>query len=296
MTEDLERLSGGALRAASRGDAHVLARPYGEPGAYGVSMTIEHHDRTEHRELSASDCGTLARAVVLVTAATLAPLPTNAALSHPSPPRVPAVRPDALASSPALESPPLVRADPAPATTEPRAPRRRDRVLLGAFVGPAFAIVPGPSPMLGGDIGWGRGPWSIHAVGWHALASTQQLERGVGVRASLSAGGVHVRYSLATGPVAIPLGVGIEAGALVGGGTGDSVAGRDAVAPWVAASVGAGAAWPAQSRIALQLCADAVVPLARSGIHLTRDGVHVEAFRTPSVGARVLVGARLRLP
>ena len=116
------------------------------------------------------------------------------------------------------------------------------------------------------------------------------------VRASISPGGVHVRYSLATGPVAIPLGVGIEAGALVGGGTGDSVAGRDAVAPWVAASVGAGAAWPAQSRIALQLCADAVVPLARSGIHLTRDGVRVEAFRTPSVGARVLVGARLRLP
>lgn len=296
VAEDLERLSGGALRAASRGDARVLARPYGEAGAYGVSVTIEHLGRTEQRELTAGDCGTLARAVVLVTAATLAPLPTNAALPHQLPPRAPIARPDAPARPPALERPPLARSDAPPAPAEPRPLRRRGRALLGAFLGPALAIGPGPGLVLGGDIGWGRGPWSIHAVGWHALASTRSLEPGVGVRASLSAGGVHLRHALVAGPVWIPLGVGLEAGALVGGGTGGDVAGRTAVAPWVAASVGAGIAWPAQSRIAMELSAQAVVPLARSGIHLTRDGGRLEAFRAPSVGARVLVGARLRLP
>ncbi len=296
VAEDLERLSGGALRAASRGDARVLARPYGEAGAYGVSVTIEHHGRIEQRELTAGDCGTLARAVVLVTAATLAPLPTNAALPHQLPPRAPIARPDAPARPPALERPPLARSDAPPAPAEPRPLRRRGRALLGAFLGPALAIGPGPGLALGGDVGWGRGPWSIHAVGWHVRASTRQLEPGVGVRASLSAGGVHLRHALVAGPVWIPLGVGLEAGALVGGGTGGDVTGRNAVAPWVAASVGAGIAWPAQSRIAMELSAEAVVPLARSGIHLTRDGGRLEAFRAPSVGARVLVGARLRLP
>lgn len=135
--------------------------------------------------------------------------------------------------------------------------------------------------------------FGLHATGWHAFAITRDLEPGIGIRASMSGAGVHARVAFGSGPVSVPLSVGIEAGALVGGGAGTRVRSTQSVSPWATAVAGAGIAWPARSRLALRLSADALVALVRPGIHLVRDGVDREAFRAPPVGARVLVGPEL---
>ena len=285
---DLERLSAGSVRSGDVSETRAEATLRTGTSGAELQLTIEHDGQREVRQLHADDCETLARAAVLLIVVTVAP--TNATLDPPPPPTE-------VPSPPTEPPPPVVRA-PADSGDRPptdSSPPRRNRLRLEAWVGPGVALVPAPTLIAGGSVGLAWRTFGLSLSGWHALAASSEVEPGIGVEGAITAVGIQAWVGFDAGPVFVPLRVGLDGGRLSGGGTGARVLPNSTAAPWLAASAGAGIAWPTHSRIAVQLAADAVIPLVRPGIHLSSGSVEREVFRTPQVAVRVLLGPVLRL-
>ena len=302
LRQDLAHLSGGTLRVTESADVRVIATARADGPGFVLRLTVDDGERREHRVLHDPSCRTLARAAVLLTAVTLdsaldsalavASRPGGAA-AGPTIPRAPSIAPAAPRATRPAEVRPRA---PSPSETPTAAAGPRHRAQLTAFGGPALAVVPAPTAVVGGSLGWIRGVFGLHITAWHAFAAERELEPGVGIRASVSGGGVHARLALRSGRLAIPLTLGIEAGALQGRGVGSRVRAAPTRSPWLSGIVGMGLVWPAHSTFALWVAADAVIAALRPGIHLRQNNEAQEVFRSPPVGARLVLGPVLRFP
>ncbi|MEM7155674.1 MAG: hypothetical protein AAF799_22685 [Myxococcota bacterium] len=284
---DLERLSAGRVRASDESPTRVEATLRHQPSGAQLDLTIEHDGRRERRRLDAADCETLARAAVLLIVVTVAP--TDATLERPaSPPPPPRDDPP-----PPVGPTSVARADRPPSAQPP--PNRRNRLRLAAWAGPGLALAPATTLVVGGSVGLAWERFGLSLTGWHALAASREVEPGIGVEGAVTAVGIQAWIGFSAGPLFIPVRLGLDGGRLSGAGTGDRVVPNSTAAPWLAATAGTGVAWPTHSRIAVQLAADAVIPLVRPGIHLNSGSQEQEVFRTPQVAVRVLLGPVLRL-
>lgn len=311
LYDDLTRLSGGVLVAATDGVAEATATTTLTDDGYELRLVVREPEYEEERVLRAKDCATLARAAVLMTAVTLAPLASAAQLDADTraaedrtaefivePKRDPtddSVQ-DTVGQRPATSNArDQTDAAPTDRDTPPKTERvapRRTWILVAA--GPAIAITPDISATIAAETGWRWGQLALRVGGWHTFEATREVASQIAVAASVTAGSIGVRYTLAAGSVEVPVHASIEVGALVGGGRGERVAAQSTASVWLSASAGAGIAWPAQSRWALKIGADAVIPLARPGIHLIRGGERLRAFEAPPVGVRVFAGPVVR--
>lgn len=285
---DLERLTGGAVLV---GESANLLRATITTSAHGYALVLDLRidGVVETRTLESVDCGTLARAATLMMAVALAPVATTRVLDEPQPPEI-APLPEIVAA-PVVDTPPRA-IEPAP----PARARAKDRAVLGVWTGPSLGTNPRPTAIVGADVGWRRGAIGVQLSGWHAFALERSIETGIGVRASTTGGGARLVYAIPAGPLELPIGVGVELGALRGGGTGTRVQAKTTQSLWAAAAVGIGLAWPARGRFALGLRADTLIALRSPGIHLDTAGDPRTVFVAPRVGLRVLVGPIFRLP
>jgi hypothetical protein len=116
------------------------------------------------------------------------------------------------------------------------------------------------------------------------------VDRSVGpgqsVRVALLIGGVRACYTLGHGFVDTALCAGVEAGRLSARGAG-LLSARSANDPWLAPQLGLELSSAISSHLALQLRADAIVPLLRQGyaVNETQDVHHVA-----SLGVRAAFG------
>jgi hypothetical protein len=302
VADDLGRLSDGSVVAAEEGphDARAVVRR----SDAGFVLELQLRDAQgslEPRQLASVDCTTLALASALMIAAAVAPGPTA---DHVVPASLAAVpEPQPRTANPDAQAP-LERSPAPPRPAARRDPTRiRHHGVVGAWAGPILSVLPAASATVGGDVAWRFSAFGLQLEGWHAFAVREDLHTDVAVRAALSGGGLRVLAVPRAGPVEIPLGLGVAAGVLHGGGTGDLVEPNSTRAWWAAIVAGAGVAWPAspaglaRSRgFGLRLQADALIAVRRPGIHVEDEGANVGEFRVPPLGLRVLLGPQVRFP
>jgi hypothetical protein len=305
VRRDIERLSGRPVVDAMT--TRALARVRKTKDGYRLDLELI-LDGVERRRLDADDCDTLARATALVVAVSLAPVETAAYLeqhrtevapdeAQPAGDLVDPLADDSFAAG-NEGSRRRRRARRAPPPEPEPVPRRLwKHGFVGSFSGGlATGLVPGPTGALDIDLGWSYGPVQLRGNAFAAFPRTDGIEPGVAVTATLAGAGVHALWVPTVGPVAIEVGGGLEAGALVGQGVGQRVDGRRTRSPWAAAVLRVGLQWPPRGKIALEVRGEGLVAILRPAIELTHAEGPSEAFRMPSVGARVLVGPLLRLP
>lgn len=291
IADDLTRLTDGALAVSSTAAWRVRARVREESPTFALELSIERDGGIETRTLASERCDVLARAAALMIAVAVAPVEAASHVRVPiSVPAPPAIAEPTPVGAPAREAAVAVPTKPPPSRSWSH------RAVLAAWVGPSVATLPSTSAIVGGDLGWRIGPIGVQLSGWHVFAASASIEPGIGVRASTSGGGARLAITPRVGPVELPLSVGVELGALSGHGTGERVRPTTVRQLEVSLGIGAGVAWPARSRIALLVRADALVGLRRPGIHLDTAADPRTVFRTPPVGLRLLVGPMVRLP
>lgn len=251
----------------------------------------------ERRRVEARDCVVLVRAAALMAAVALEPVATStriAAWVEPGP--APAVvAPEAVRPPAASESSPVRPVRPAAAVVAPRRGRAL-QFVAAAFGGVGVGLAPRITGVVHGELGLGWPRLQILVGGLHGFARTRAVASGIGIRASSSVATLHALARVPAGPLALELGGGLEAGAIVGAGTGPAVVAKTARAPWVALAGRVGLTWPRHGRVALGVRVDAVLAVARPGIALQRSDGPQTVFRTPTVLVRALGGVVLRLP
>lgn len=265
----------------------------------------------QRRTLQADDCALLARAAALIVAVSQAPLRVSTHVEDleqqaqpESPAEVPTV---AVVRQPVDVGTPESSSRPTPvgapvATTNGRAePARHSRgwshrFIAGGLVGVAVGAVPGVTAGVGGWAGYAFGPLRLELGGGHAFGRRRDLQPGIAIDARRSGGSARVVFAPRLGPVVGLVGVGVAAGTLVGGASGDRVRRIDVSDWWLAVPITAGLAWPAQSRIALRGQASVSVLLRRPGIGIRSETDDIEGFRHPPVDLAVTVGPEIRLP
>lgn len=300
VSGDLEHLTDGRVHVDDTAQHEVRGTISAQGGRYVLVLEVAAGDLHERRTVEAERCETLARASALMIAVAIAPV---AATPRVVPPIViPIVGPDAAQDAPRTAAP-----DDGPSTSamsstvvDPRGRTatlvRRDHGVLAVWTGPSLGTNPGPTAIVGGDLGWRRGAFGLQLSGWHAFATRRDVDEGIGVRASTSGGGARVIYAPRVGPIELPVAVGVDMGALAGAGAGTRVDPIRTRALWAAAVVSAGLAWPARGRFALALRADVLALLRRPGIQLQSVDGPRTVFATPQVGLRVLAGPLFRFP
>lgn len=274
----------------------------------------------ERRTLGDRDCAALADAAALMIAVAIDPLaavvvPQDRAPVVPEvvvpelvpPVAVPEDRPAVPEDRPVVAVP-EVRVEPVeePGATpvvgpkdRPVVARRRLELGLRAGAGVGFTrILPGPNAALELGLGLeGRG-WRVELNGGFAppVQGTASVQPAIG--GSFRLGFAELRGcgvpALRRAPVAFPLCVGLQVGAMHGRGTGDGLmVPLAARSLWIATRVGGALRWrPRDGRVSLWLGLDAIVALTRPEF-VTAGGVRVH--RAAQIGGQALFGVEVRL-
>jgi hypothetical protein len=273
-----------------------------EGGGFQMKLRVDAAEGATERAVVATQCETLVDATALVAAIAVDPIRAMAHLqaageqdaaelvpSAPEP-EEPEVEPEEPAAEPAVES----RPEPVVRTTGRVEPRRS--VRGGVRLGPGidYGALPGVAGGMGVVAGVLGSKWRADLVGsyWFPRETGVSGEPRAGGEVSLWAVGARGCWVPGTRSLELPLCAGMEAGALRGRGTRETVDPEVAREPWIAALAGIALAWIPATQAALVLGVDAMVPLRRSGFTIG-DAVLYEV--TP-VGVRGSLGVELRFP
>jgi len=314
VADDLTALTAGAV-VVRPDEAVVTANAVIELHAQGFKLRLElvtPEGPRPPRELEAERCETLAQATAMMIAVEAAPIETAEHLGTRLETTVDVVALPPAIQEPAIQEQPPTVPDPFPPdpdvnhrdvggptgtstdALEPRRPRFDHRAVLGLWGGVAVGLVPATSGVLGGDVGWQVDAFHLALVGWHVFAATHDFSEGVGIRASLSGGGIRVAWTPRVRDLAFRVGLAVEGAMLTGRGVGEQVDGEDSRTFWMGLTPVFGLTFPARSRIRFMAEVDTTIVVRRPGIYLAAP--EDVAFRTAGFGVRVIVGPQLRLP
>lgn len=295
----LARPGGAALSVRVRVDR-------GEAG-FVAAIELDDGEQMQRRSVTAASCDALADAVAVIVAVApgrVSPQP-DAVAAPQSEPREPAAPRDDPTAPPVEESePPITAASETPpppsrvAVVRARGGPVRSQLGLAVDAGLRWRTVPGVAPAIAMDVAWiGRGV----RVELRGLATTPTRSEPLPspyqrVRARVHSGVVQARASWVPRlrRVELPLGAGLELGALTAAGRGGDRS-RTRTAVLVALVAGAGLAWVPVPRVALRLDVAASFALVRPRFGVrTDDGVLVP-FQSAWIGLSALAGVELRL-
>jgi len=287
----------------------------------------------ERRSLADRDCAALADAAALMIAVTIDPrvavaLPQAREAVVPEvvvpeavvpevvvPPPLPAVPQDrpavpedrpavpedraAVAPRAASEAVPQDSPGAPEAVPKDRPVRRRIELGLRAAAGASFTrILPGPSAALELALALGGRGWRVELGGGFAPPVRTTVSATPAIGGSFRLGFAELRGcgvpALRRAPLAFPLCVGLQVGAMHGQGEGAGLEQKLAARSlWLATRLGGALRWrPRDGRVALWLGLDAIVALTRPSFE-TAGGVRVH--RAAGVGGQALVGVEVRL-
>jgi hypothetical protein len=153
--------------------------------------------------------------------------------------------------------------------------------------------VPKTTGAIGGAIGLrGRG-WRAEVDGGWAFARTASLSIARDVTARIGRWSIGARGCgvPARGRIEVPLCAAVEAGQLIGSGTGATQHGHTERRAWIAAVLGPAIAIAIVPRLAIVIGADVVVPVVRPKFLIGETKIH----QSRPIGVRGLVGVELRL-
>lgn len=249
--------------------------------AQGFEGTLELQTETSRttRHLEADDCMVLARAMAVVIAVSLDPVAVVEA-AQPAVPEPEPVGPQPLARETELERPQPAMPGPSarraaseldsPGTSHPE-PRRRAMhggleggARLGAGVGGLLFPAAGVGLTLAPFVGTSR--FHVRAVVqyWAPQRIAFDPRRDASGELQLVSGGLRACPQLEWARVRFPLCVGVDAGTMLGRGTGRDLAiPRSAREPWVGAVFEPGLTVGVTSRVSLWLALEGVVSLYR---------------------------------
>lgn len=305
---DVRRLTAEAIpivpSAAHRVSVEIAADANGFSAVISSELGGDLAAAPQRRELSAADCDSLARAVGLVVAVSLAPLKVTRtiisatkpaaklALEAPEPTPFPAAASVHLTEpSPPRAAVDATRTQPVPRST----PRRESRVTLGATTGLGLGVVPSASVVLRAAVGWHGERFHLRLGGEHWFPRSEAVPGArVGIRAS--GGNAAGCYALVVKPVEVPVCLETTVLAVRAAGEGAGVTSRPTTGPWVGTGPSVGVVVRPQRRIALTAGVGTRVAIFRPKFHLARAGEIVPAFRSEPISLTVSVGIELRLP
>ncbi|HMJ11754.1 MAG TPA: hypothetical protein VK524_10100 [Polyangiaceae bacterium] len=259
---------------------------------YRLSLRTNRNGEIGERQLSASECRSLARHVTLVLAVAFGEGVEILDETEASEADADAPRP----APPAPPEPPVPAAEPklAARVAEPRRARdsaasSRRELWAGASV--LFDVLPSPalSAMAGANLGWQQ-LWLRPRVSWLPRVDAQ-LEQDLDTRYDGLGGALAVCAGTPLTSLLVNACLGGSAWALRGRAWGAPESGS-AVAPWYAGTADAGLSWPAHSRFRAAL--DAGVAVSLSTPRFVIDGWG-EAHRVPRVTSSLALALVLAL-
>lgn len=265
-------------------------------GGFVLSLTVSGHSRT----VADPDCGKLAVAAALVVAVAADPVAVadviDAQLREPEPaPRLveSPETPDPVEVAP---SPVVDAARPEPPPTAPRDPATGlSAVVVSGAVGAELAVLPRPgfAASVGGGILWS---WlRLELVGVVSVPrNIEAREADFGARAAVAGGQVRGCWVVRAKPVAVPLCLAGEVGAVWARGFGPGIEAQAKAQPWAAAVPSLGVTGWLSEHVGLEARVSVPVGLYKPAVHLA--GVETHVFRAGSAGARLWVGPVLRFP
>lgn len=291
-------LGSGAFAAA---DLTATGRVSAAGEGWRLELSLVRAGGREERTLVDSDCAALADAAALMIAVTIDPL-AGAVVPQERAAVVPeVVVPEAVVPAERLSvAVPKDRVEPEeePARVEVL-PRRRLGVWLRAGGGVGFTrILPAVHGALELGLGLeGRG-WRVELNGGFAppVRGTASSQPAIG--GSFRLGFAELRGCgvpmLRRAPVAFPLCVGLQLGAMYGRGEGSGLLLRQvARSPWVATRIGGALRWrPRDSWIGLWLALDAIVAITRPSFE---TGGKVLVHEAARLGGQAMLGFEARL-
>ncbi len=248
-------------------------------GVWTLRLEVVGDHELQPQRFKADDCQTLATAAALVVAVLLDPVATALSVV-PSEPAEPIVSPEAE---------PMVASTSEPVRPEARSAPSRWRFGMHLEVGGEFGAVPRGTG--GARIGLmvRRRRFEARAIGSYWLPRRTQPGSSPGARVQMGAAGLAACFVAGQGRFDVPMCAAIEGGAVRAVGV-DVAAGRTAVIPWLAATVGPGVRWWLRPRFAFVASAEVFAPILRTRLTVGQvdDGriVHDAA----QAGFRGLVG------
>lgn len=288
---------------------------------YGSRIAIETEGRRDTRQLDADDCTLLARATTVVIAVSLDPLAAALGpMRRARPDDDPATGdpPSAGSTTPPRPVPdPPRRARPGDAPPEPRSrsdappssgsgepspedaasrppPRLEAGARLGAAVGAGLLPSVGAGLTLAPFLGVDRVHVRATVQYWARRRIDFDPRRDATAQLRMVTGGLRICPRLGRGPLRVPLCAGVDAGAVLGRGTGDALIDpRSARAPWVGAVLQPGLEWSITPSLSLWLALEGVVSLYRPAFAV--EGA-ARAWTAGPGGLRGLVGLQLHRP
>jgi hypothetical protein len=275
---EVQRLVG-QLVPGTAARLRVIARIDAVAGGFQGTLQLETEASSTTRSLQADDCTVLARAMAVVVAVSLDPVAVAGAaeataVADPDPviPGPSVAEPLSSRSRPRVSEPPQAaevgrgRAS-SPGRAEP--PEAAESALeLGARLGAGIGGLLLPAPGVGLSFAPFVGTARIHvravAEYWAPQRVTFDPRRDASGEVQLVTGGVRVCPQLAWPRVRLPLCAGVDAGGMLGRGTGrDLATSRSAGGPWVGAVLEPGVTLSVTSRVSLWLALEGVISLYR---------------------------------
>lgn len=286
----VQLLGGERTREPVRAEATVVREGEG----YAAQLVLAVGEQRSERRLEASGCAALADAVAVVVAVTVDPVQLlDEEREHVE---VPEAEPIAEPIAAPIVAPIDVPEIPSAVVSAPTVERARVRapgVHVRVFGGPDYGATPKITGAIGGAIGLRGRWWRAELDGSFAFARTTSLTMPEDFTAKISRWSIGARgCGVPTrGRIEVPLCAAIEAGQIVGSGTGETIHPQTERRPWIAAVVGPALAISVVPRLAILVGADLVVPLWRARFVIGAKQIH----EPRPIGVRGLVGVELRL-
>jgi hypothetical protein len=322
----VDALLGGPLAERGRDLAATASLAPADDGGWILDLEIRRDGHGERRELRSDDCSALADALALVLAVLADPLETSRGLGLDArfggaaepPAEPPILRPSPLpagASAPTTGVGTGGTSSSQPAPNQPRgaAPRRvaassalapaprRTPLRWSARIagGPELGALPAVSGGLAAAITVRRARFQGELTGLFLFPRTAPIAEvaGAEVWSRLGVAGLRGCGLAIDRALAVPLCVGVEAGAVEGEGRGVAAASHQR-RPWLAAVVAPSLRWSFAERLALFVGVEVAAPLlAASFVVVTADpdAPDIVAHRPAPVSGRLLVGFEARL-
>lgn len=284
----------------------------------------------EHaRELSADDCGVLARALAVVVAVELdavavasraeidkedsraspaSPVQPSRGVPEPSPrDRGEGDAPPRAEPSPRDRSRSLERSEHADAESPPASSSRATRKGLprGLEIGGRVALGVGGLVLPGVGLGVQAGPYigtrwlHVHAVAeyWAARTITWDDDPSAGAVLRLATGGVRACGVIERGRVRVPLCAGVDGGAVLAEGRGAGLSSRqDARAPWAAVILQPGVSFRVTPWLSVFAAFEGAVSLYRARFRLDGMPPAADLVTVGAFGPRGFFGLELHAP
>ncbi len=299
----VETLVGAPLSSPELPEVRGVAVVREEGGAWSATIELTSGSGSRRRELQARRCQGIVEAFALLVAMTVDPMAGRPAPAEPVPEGAPDEEPAETLAAQALESrrgetheqrPAPAREgarDKDPPSARPRAPR----VALGASFVANLGALPELAPGLSVDAGVLLRRLRLELRGAYFTPRARPFAEVPEVGAEIdlwwiAARGAWVLFK--RGGLELPVGGGIQVGAMRARGYGIEDRGRQSIL-WVALGVGAGLQYAPAPWVALGLGLELFVPMTRPEFTVENLGV---VYRAAPLGGLLSFGLEFRLP